>query len=173
MADQEAGREGRVALGAGVLAALAMAVFYSGVVIGASDSIRHFREQIATDWYLLLPIVAGFAIQVGLLVELHRRRRMGAGNAAAGVAGAGASSVGMVACCAHHVADLVPFVGATAAATFLYSYRVPFMLVGAGLNAVGITLAFRRLRGTSAARRLVTGVGEGRHEEIHGSCATG
>jgi hypothetical protein len=135
---------------AGAAASAAMALFYVIVVVGASGSVDHLTDQVGADWYLLLPIVAGFGVQVGLLVELRRRQRMNREVAAAGAAGAGASTVGMVACCAHHIADLLPLVGATAAATFLYDYRLPFMLVGVGLNAIAITVAIRRLRKTPA-----------------------
>lgn len=123
-----------------------MAAFYALVVGSLSGSLNHLLDQVASDWYLLLPIVVGFGIQVALMVELRRRHRTHRGVATSGAAGAGASTFGMVACCAHHVADLAPFVGATAAATFLYDYRLPFMLAGLGVNSVGIAIAARRLR---------------------------
>lgn len=140
----------------GALASAAMTLFYVMVVLGASRSTEHLADQVRTDWYLLLPIVAGFGLQVGLFVELRRRRRVHREAMAAGTVGAGASTVGMVACCAHHLADLAPIVGATAAATFLYDYRLPFMLSGVGLNAIAIIVASRRLRKIPAA-----------HEEEH------
>ncbi len=147
----------------GALAAGAMALLYAAVVGGVSGSADHLAEQVRTDWYLLLPIVVGFGVQVGLLAELRHRHRMGGAAASASAAGAGASTAGMVACCAHHLADLVPFVGATAAATFLYDYRLAFMLVGLGVNAVAITIATRRLR--AASRRS--------HDETEGACGLG
>jgi hypothetical protein len=55
----------------------------------------------------------------------------------------------MVACCAHHLADLVPLIGATGVAAFLFDWRIPFMLVGVAVNAVAVTIAYRRLRGLS------------------------
>jgi len=151
----------------GAIAAGGIAMFYVAVVWGASGSFRHLTDQVASDWYLLLPIVLGFGVQVGLLSELRRRQRAlraaagasaAAGATAAGAMGTGASTVGMVACCAHHVADLAPLVGATAAATFLYDYRLPFMLVGIGVNAVAIAIVARRLR------RLPTGAGSPQEE---------
>ena len=137
-----AGRSARV----GVAAALALASFYVVVVAGASGSWKHLTDQAAADWYYLLPVVVGFGLQVGLVAELRRRHRLHRTEAAAGGTGAGASTVGMVACCAHHVADLAPFVGATAAAAFLTDYRVPFMVIGISVNAVGVAVAARRLR---------------------------
>ena len=131
---------------AGAVASGALALFYALVVGGASRSIDHLATQARTDWYLLLPIIAGFGVQVALLVELRQRHRAHAHAMAAGGAGAGASTAGMIACCAHHIADLVPFLGATGAAAFLTDWRVPFMVVGIGVNAVAIAVAARRLR---------------------------
>ena len=45
-------------------------------------------------------------------------------------------------------AGLAPFIGATGAATFLLDYRIPFMVTGIGINAVGVIVAARRLRRT-------------------------
>ena len=58
----------------------------------------------------------------------------------------GASTAGMIACCAHHLADLAPFLGLAGAATILYDYRLMFVGVGLAINVVAIMLAVRRLR---------------------------
>ena len=136
----------------GLIGAVAMSVFYVVVVAGASGSWQHLAEQASEDWYLLVLVIAGFAVQVTLFAELRHRYRLQAAAAAAGGAGMGASTVGMVACCAHHLADLLPFLGATGLAAFLYDHRVAFVLVGVGLNAIGIAIALRRLRRTSIHR---------------------
>ncbi len=133
---------------AGVLALIGLGLFYVVIVAGASGSWQHLTDQAANDWYYLVPIMGGFGLQVALVAELRRRHRLNRAAAAAGGTGAGASTAGMVACCAHHIADLAPFIGATGAATFLIDYRVPFMLVGIGVNAVGVVVAARRLRRT-------------------------
>lgn len=121
---------------------------YMVVVAGASGSWDHFTDQARQDWYYLVLIVGGFGTQIALMSELRRRHRLHHGAAAASGAGAGASTVGMVACCAHHIADLAPFIGATGAAVFLTDYRIPFMVVGIGVNAAGVAIAARRLRRT-------------------------
>ena len=138
----------RRSLMAGALAAAALGVFYVVVVRGASGSWAHLGNQVGQDWYYLVPITAGFGVQVALVCELRRRHRLHHGVTAAGGVGAGASSAGMVACCAHHLADLAPFIGATGAAGFLIDYRIPFMVVGIGVNAVGVTISARRLHRT-------------------------
>jgi hypothetical protein len=129
----------------GVLAGVALAAFYVAVVAGASGSWSHFVEQGRSDWYYLVVIIGGFGAQVALMAELRRRHRLNHSIAVAGGAGAGASTAGMVACCAHHLVDLVPFLGASGAAAFLTDKRVALMLLGIGVNALGVTLAARRL----------------------------
>ncbi len=130
----------------GAMGGAAMALFYVIVVGTASGSLRHLEDQARGDWYLIAVVVAGFGTQVALLSELRRRHRMHAAAAVAGGTGAGASAAGMIACCAHHIADLLPFVGLSGAATFLYDYRLPFVLVGVGINTLGVALAAHRLR---------------------------
>ena len=132
-------------IGLGAVAALALATLYTAIVWGASGSFAHLLDQVSSDWYLLIPLALGFGVQVGLVAELRRRHRMQASTAAAGGVGAGASTLGMVACCAHHVADLAPFIGAAGAATFLSAYRLPFIFVGLGITAIGIVVSLRRL----------------------------
>ena len=135
----------RRSLRSGVVAAVLMAVFYIAVVRGASGSWTHLWDQVRLDWVYLTLILGGFGTQVALIAELRYRHRLDAAATATGGVGAGASTVGMVACCAHHLADLLPFVGATGAAVFLTDYRLPFMLVGIAVNATGVSLAARRL----------------------------
>ncbi len=130
------------------IASAVLALFYVGVVWAASGSFAHLVNQATRDWYFLVVIIVGFGVQVALVSELRRRQRLQHAAGLAGGAGMGASTAGMVACCAHHIADLAPFIGATGAATFLTSYRIPFMIVGIGVNAVGIAIAAHRLRRT-------------------------
>lgn len=144
---------------AGVVAAAGLALFYVAVVWGASGSFSHLVDQARQDWYFLAPILAGFGLQVALVAELRRRHRLQHAAAVAGGAGMGASTAGMIACCAHHIADLAPFIGATGAATFLIDYRIPFMVVGIGVNAIGVAVAARRLRHTPAPHPHHRGAG--------------
>gem|GEM_PF-1144121 len=133
----------------GLIAASAMAMFYVAVVWAASGSWSHLMSQARQDWFYLVAIVLGFGTQVTLVSELRHRHRTGKQATVAGGVGAGASTVGMVACCAHHLADLFPIIGAASAAGFMTDYRVPFMLVGIAINAVAIILVARQLRHTT------------------------
>ena len=135
------------ALRAGALAAAALGLFYT-VVVGGVGGVVHLGQQAVDDWPWLVLILAGFGTQVALFVELRRRHRLHAAMTTATGGGAGASAVGMVACCAHHVADVAPIIGLSGMAVFLTDYRIPIMIVGIAVNALGVTLAARRLRRT-------------------------
>lgn len=133
-------------LRAGVLAAMALGMFYA-LVVGGVGGIAHLGDQATDDWPWLVLILAGFGTQVALFVELRRRHRLyDAAMRTATGSGAGASAVGMVACCAHHAADLAPIIGASGVAVFLTDYRVPIMIAGIAINALGVVIAARRLR---------------------------
>lgn len=129
----------------GAIAAVVMALFYLAVVRAASGSWNHLGEQARKDWYYLVAIVVGFGAQVTLLSELRHRHRFGRSASVTGGVGAGASTAGMIACCAHHLAELFPVIGAASAAGFVTDYRVPFMLAGISINTVAVILAARRL----------------------------
>jgi hypothetical protein len=64
----------------------------------------------------------------------------------------------MVACCIHHVTDVLPILGLSAAATFLTRYQRPFMLVGLGMNIIGIvvilTVLYREYRKIKPSQNL-------------------
>lgn len=69
----------------------------------------------------------------------------------------------MAACCAHHVSDVLPILGLTAAATFLAKYQTAFMLAGLGANLIGIVVILRILlhaRRTAMAALAVTPLSE-------------
>lgn len=136
----------------GVVGAAGLAAFYLVVVRLASGSTDHLLDQLRIDWWLLALIVAGFGVQVALLAELRARHRAMSVAAGAAGAGAGTSAVGMIACCAHHAAELVAFLGLAGLATVLTAWRTEMMLVGLAVNAVAVILAWRRLR-TAGPRR--------------------
>ena len=128
----------------GALGALFLIGLYLGIVTWAQDW-GHARELLWGDRYFVAAIAAGFGTQVGLFVylrEIMHRHRLGT-SAAVTATGAGTSSVAMVACCAHHVADIVPVLGLSGLAIFLNDYRSFFMGLGLGINGVGIALMLR------------------------------
>lgn len=127
----------------GLVGALFMTGLYFGIVSWA-ESPQHAVELFWDDRWIVLPIILGFGVQVGLYTILKKRLfvPVAATGPSGSLMGAGGttSTIAMVACCAHHVADVLPILGLTAAATFLAQYRIAFMLVGLGTTLLGILI---------------------------------
>lgn len=130
-------------LATGLAGSAGLALFYFGIV-SLVESPEHALEFFWQDRWIVIPIIVGFGIQVALFTILklrlflpvastgHTGKLVGAGGAT--------SAAAMVACCAHHVTDVLPILGLTAAATFLAQYRTLFMVIGLGTTLLGIAV---------------------------------
>ena len=92
-------------------------------------------------WYVI-PIWSAFGVQAAFYSILRFRlfvptTSTGHTGAMMGTSG-GTSVTAMVACCLHHIADVLPVLGLSAAATFLTRDQRPFMLIGLGMTILGI-----------------------------------
>jgi hypothetical protein len=117
----------------------------------SSRSLGHLISQWRTDAPFILLVAAGFGVQMGLYSHVRRMVR-GDGRAAAVTAGGTATSTtAMVACCLHHLGDVVPFLGLSGAAAFLIEYRTPVVLLSLAANAIGILLMLRTLHHATRA----------------------
>lgn len=126
---------------AGLLGSGGLTLLYFGIV-SLAESPAHAVELFWDDRWIVLPIILGFGVQAALYTILKKRLFIpvtdtGPSTALTGASG-GMSTAAMVACCAHHVTDVLPILGLTAAAAFLAQYRTAFMLVGLGTTLLGI-----------------------------------
>ena len=142
-------------LGAGLLGAVFLTGIYLGIV-SLAETPKHALELFWQDKVFVVPIILGFGTQVGLYTLLKKGLYMPMrvpstslrASPAGGVttaAGGGMSTMAMVACCAHHVADVLPLIGLSAAATFLSNWKIPFMVVGLLTNLTGIAVMIRTI----------------------------
>ena len=130
-------------VGAGIVGVMLLTGLYFGIVSWA-ESPEHARDLFWEDRGIVIPIVLGFGVQMALYTILKKRlfipvAHPGPSGALTG-AGGTTSTLAMVACCAHHVTDVLPVLGLTAAATFLAEYQTLFMLVGLGTTLTGIAV---------------------------------
>ncbi|HEY6101763.1 MAG TPA: hypothetical protein VI007_00905 [bacterium] len=136
----------RRALRTGLMGGFLLALAYSLIIGLSSRSWDHLFSQWRADAGYIMLVVIGFGTQVGLFTHLRRVLR-GDGTAAMITAGSTATSTtAMVACCLHHLNDVVPLLGLAGAATFLVNYRLPVVLLSVAANGVGIMLMLRALR---------------------------
>ena len=132
-----------IPLAAFLLGSTLMAGFYFGILTWAQGWDYAASQFSLNRWYVL-PIFVTLGIQAALYSIL--RFRLFIPTTSTGHTGAmmgassGTSVTAMVACCLHHVTDVLPILGLSAAATYLTRYQRPFMLVSLGLNLIGIII---------------------------------
>jgi len=141
---------------AGLLAAAALLGVYLGI-ISLAQGVEHAFEQLGTDALFVGLIAAGFGTQIALFVELRTVDRLHRSAAAVTAAGTGTSAAAMLACCAHHLVDLLPLLGLSAAAVFLNAYQTPLFLLSIAMNVIGIAIIARQLQ---RARRACAVIGQ-------------
>ena len=118
-----------------------IASFYIGILTWAQGW-DYASSQFARDRWYIIPIILGFGVQAALYSILRFRLFVPVtslhGTGTMMGASGGTSATAMVACCIHHVTDVLPILGLSAAASFLTRYQRPFMLVGLAMNLIGI-----------------------------------
>jgi len=118
-----------------------MAGIYFGILTWTQGWDYAVSQFLRNRWYIL-PIFITLGIQAALYSILRFRlfiptTSTGHSGTMMGASGS-TSATAMVACCLHHVSDVLPILGLSAAAAFLTRYQRPFMLVGLAMNVVGI-----------------------------------
>jgi hypothetical protein len=126
----------------GLLGALGLLAFYLGLITLAQGW-THALDQLAEDRWFVGAIVVGFGTQIGLFAYL---RGLHARAAAGGVAAStGTSTAAMLACCAHHLTEILPILGLSGAAIFLNAYKTPLLWLGIGMNLLGVAYLVRQI----------------------------
>lgn len=118
-----------------------MASLYLGILIWLQGW-NYAASQFVRDRWYVLPINSGFGVQAAIYSVLRFRffiplTTTGDSGAIMGTSGT-TSATTMVACCQHHVTEVLPILWLSAAASFLTRFQRPFMLVGLGMHSIGI-----------------------------------
>jgi len=139
-------RENRRSARIGLLSTAGLAAGYSLIVGLSSRSWAHLLSQWRADLWFIVLVALGFGTQMGLYSHLRRLVRGDGTAVVVASAGTATSTTAMAACCLHHLADAVPFIGLSAAATVLIQYKVYVVALSLAANAAGILLMLRALR---------------------------
>jgi len=128
----------------GVAAFAAMLGVYFGALTLVSG--REFTaSQFSQYWFYIVPLAAGFGLQVALYTELRRLLQEASAGRGMLAATGTTSTAAMVSCCAHYLANVVPVLGATGLVTFAAQYQVEFFWIGIVLNMAGVAFIGSRL----------------------------
>ena len=130
-----------VPLAAFLLGSAFISIFYLGILTWAQGW-DYASSQFMRDRLYVIPIILGFGVQAALysILRFHLfipATSTGHAGSMIGASG-GTSATAMVACYIHHVTDVLPILGLSAAASFLTRYQRPLMLVGLVMNLIGI-----------------------------------
>ncbi|MBU1017159.1 hypothetical protein KJ678_03310 [Patescibacteria group bacterium] len=125
----------------GIIGGFVLLAFYFGV-LSLANSFSHAISQFYLLWYWILALVIGFSIQVSLWSYIHSKMKEKKTKEITGevTATGGISAGSMVACCAHHLVDIVPLLGFSTLFLFLAQYQIFFLILGILSNILGIIL---------------------------------
>jgi hypothetical protein len=145
----------RSALGAVIL----FAVYITVMTLANSFAVA--LGELERWWVYVTALSTGFGLQVGLYMHTRDLAKAGAvGFQGSRMAvGGGVSATSMVVCCLHHVTDVLPLVGFSAATLFLADYQSVFMSLGVLSSIVGIIMMLEQLQSARAAGTLSSRLG--------------
>jgi len=133
----------------GFIAAFSLLLFYFLVMTISSSSLSATVSQFKQLWYWMITLSLGFGIQVGMFTYLKRLikdNRIINNAGAVTVASTGTSGASMIACCAHHLSEVLPIIGFSGFAIFLTRYQIPIIVFGIVMNLLGILYMFRQIK---------------------------
>jgi Co/Zn/Cd efflux system component len=123
----------------GASVGILVVIFNISIASLGEGSIKKGFEVFLTNGIFVYLIPLAVSIQMGLFRH-HRNITTGniAGSEKMGMAGSATSSLTMVACCLHHVSDILPSVGLIlAASSFLIQYKDTIIIIGLLANVAG------------------------------------
>jgi P-type Cu+ transporter len=130
--------------GYGILSFGLLLAAYFGIltlVSGWKFTVSQFYEF----WFYIVPLGAGFGLQVALYFRLRQMLHQSKDSRAVMAASGTTSTAAMISCCAHYLVNIAPVLGATGLVTFATQYQVEFFWVGLAFNAAGIAFIGNRL----------------------------
>lgn len=128
----------------GLVSALTLIGLY-WILVGLISGQEFAVAQFSAYWYFIIALVVGFGIQIGLYVHLKKliSDEKSSGRVVA-VSGA-TSTVAMLACCAHYLANILPVIAAAGIISLIGQYQIELFWVGLAFNLAGIGYITRQM----------------------------
>lgn len=123
----------------GISTGLLVILFNISIASLAEGSFENGSQVFLSNGIFVFLIPLAVSVQMGLF-RYHRNITTGniAGSEKMGIAGSATSSLAMVACCLHHVSDILPSIGLIlAASSFLIQYQDAIIMIGLLANVAG------------------------------------
>ena len=122
-----------------LIAIVSLLLFYF-VIVSTISGFKFALSQFESYWYFLISLALGFGVQIGLysyLKQLIRNGNMVMSGKTVAVTGT-TSTLAMISCCAHYLANIVPILGIAGALSIISQYQVKIFWIGLAFNIFGI-----------------------------------
>ena len=116
-------------------ALLGLYIVVLAVLSGWDFTISQFKEF----WPFIVSLASGFGIQVGLFLRLRQLTAIHHHTNHIVAASGTTSTMAMLACCTHYLANVVPVLGAVGLVSIVTQYQVHLLWIGLIFNAAGVT----------------------------------
>ena len=129
-----------------ITATLSLLLLYFAIVTLVSG-FKFAMSQFESFWYFLISLAVGFGIQIGLysyLKQLVKNSSMVMGKKTVAMTGT-TSTLAMISCCAHYLANIVPILGIAGALTIVAQYQTEIFWVGLAFNLFGIAFISNKI----------------------------
>lgn len=115
----------------GIVGSLSLILLYLIIMFTFTGSLATAYDQFKSLWYLMTPLIVSFGVQTGLYQSIRQATNLMKGTTTT-------STVSMIACCAHHLTDVLPILGLSAVSVFLINYQTQLLLISISFNIFGI-----------------------------------
>ena len=137
--------------GIGAMAAL-LGIYF--VVLVLVSGWEFTVSQFFDFWYFIVSLAVGFGIQIGLYSYLRSVvRSMDMSGKVVAVSGT-TSTVAMISCCAHYLANILPVIGIAGAVALIAQYQIELFWFGLACNLAGIAYMGMKVAKFSQAHQI-------------------
>ena len=129
------------------LSATILLILFYFLIVSLISGFKFALSQFGSYWYFLISLAVGFGIQIGLysyLKQLVKNSNMSMSGKTVAVTGT-TSTLTMISCCAHYLANIVPILGIAGALSVVATYQVQIFWVGLAFNIFGIAFIVNKV----------------------------
>ena len=129
------------------LSATILLILFYFLIVSLISGFKFALSQFGSYWYFLISLAVGFGIQIGLysyLKQLVKNSNMSMSSKTVAMTGT-TSTLAMISCCAHYLANIVPILGIAGALSVVVTYQVQIFWIGLGFNIFGIAFIINKI----------------------------
>ncbi len=128
----------------GFIGIIALLSVYFGIITLISGS-GFVLQQFFQFWYFIVGLAIGFGIQIGLYVYLKNVIKTANSSKKVLTVTGATSTAAMISCCAHYLANILPFIAVTGIISLISQYQIELFWIGLVFNLVGIVYITRKV----------------------------